>query len=121
MKGIKETVLVLICLGQAVSEMKLLLLDFAVDILKLNGSASAHGPPRLRPNSIGSLRQYASVTEINSVTEPRIPYGGSINRPVALTLRIPSRDVLKTTGRHSFSLKQFVVPTMDTVNKSPLL
>ncbi|GFX07937.1 hypothetical protein TNCV_4162061 [Trichonephila clavipes] len=37
MSGTKETVLVLLCLRQAVGEMKLLLLGFAVDILELNG------------------------------------------------------------------------------------
>ncbi|GFV22640.1 hypothetical protein TNCV_2078301 [Trichonephila clavipes] len=37
MSGMKETVLVLLCLEQAVGEMKLLLLGFTVDILELNG------------------------------------------------------------------------------------
>ncbi|GFT47043.1 hypothetical protein TNCV_3747071 [Trichonephila clavipes] len=37
MSGMKETILVLLCLGQAVGEIKLLLLGFALDILELNG------------------------------------------------------------------------------------
>ncbi|GFS94466.1 hypothetical protein TNCV_2014831 [Trichonephila clavipes] len=36
MSGMNETVLVLFCLGQAVNEMKLFLLGFAVNILELN-------------------------------------------------------------------------------------
>ncbi|GFS52403.1 hypothetical protein TNCV_4851031 [Trichonephila clavipes] len=35
--GRKETILVLLCLGRAVGEMKLLLLGFVVDIIELNG------------------------------------------------------------------------------------
>ncbi|GFV37201.1 hypothetical protein TNCV_1721231 [Trichonephila clavipes] len=53
-------------------------------------TGSAHGPPR--PNSIGSLRRQASATEINVVV-PRIPYGGSINRPV-------TEDTLQGAGKH---------------------
>ncbi|GFX71718.1 hypothetical protein TNCV_4131641 [Trichonephila clavipes] len=37
MNGMKETILLLRCLGQAVGEKKLLLLGFAVDILDING------------------------------------------------------------------------------------
>ncbi|GFT30761.1 hypothetical protein TNCV_759471 [Trichonephila clavipes] len=44
----------------------------------------------LGPNSIGSLRQKAIATEIIYVAEPREPYGGSINRPVTMTLGISS-------------------------------
>ncbi|GFV25466.1 histone-lysine N-methyltransferase SETMAR [Trichonephila clavipes] len=44
----------------------------------------------LGPNSIGSSRQKAVVTEIIYLAVPRKPYGGSINRNVTLTLGIPS-------------------------------
>ncbi|GFV99738.1 hypothetical protein TNCV_5080981 [Trichonephila clavipes] len=37
MSGMKETVLMLLCLGQAVGERKLLLLGFDLRILELNG------------------------------------------------------------------------------------
>ncbi|GFW40000.1 uncharacterized protein TNCV_5116831 [Trichonephila clavipes] len=37
MSSMKETILVLLCLGQAIDEMKLLSLCFAEDILELNG------------------------------------------------------------------------------------
>ncbi|GFT81917.1 hypothetical protein TNCV_3908911 [Trichonephila clavipes] len=41
---------------------------------------------------IGTKEDFkAGATEINSVAVPHIPYGGSKNRLVTLTLRIPSR------------------------------
>ncbi|GFW24818.1 hypothetical protein TNCV_1960831 [Trichonephila clavipes] len=52
------------------------------------------GSARLRPNSIGSLRQKSDP----SVAVPRTPYGGSLNQPVTLTLRTPSRGASKTHG-----------------------
>ncbi|GFT63211.1 hypothetical protein TNCV_4747071 [Trichonephila clavipes] len=60
---------------------------------------------RLDPNSIGSLKQKAVKTEVNYVAVPCIPYGGSINQPVTLTLGIPFGYVFLTTGRHSYHSK----------------
>ncbi|GFU50546.1 hypothetical protein TNCV_4884091 [Trichonephila clavipes] len=54
-------------------------------------SGSARDIPRLRPNSIGSLRQQADKTDINSVAVPHTPYGGSINWHFTMTLRIPHK------------------------------
>ncbi|GFY33932.1 hypothetical protein TNCV_4596401 [Trichonephila clavipes] len=76
---------------------------------------SAYFTPRLRPNSIGSLRQ-AGATEINSVSVPCSPYGGSINQSVTLTLRIPSRNrftsvLPKERGKNTSSLlEDYIVP-----------
>ncbi|GFX72342.1 hypothetical protein TNCV_1252961 [Trichonephila clavipes] len=72
------------------------------------------------------FRDNADASKIISVTMLRIPYGGSINQPVNLTLRTSPEYVFITTSQHSFSFKQFTVhmcekdPEIDTALRSIL-